>query len=250
MATADTLYSARFPLPELLERGRDNLIRCFVYRDGALVAPSSGTVSVYNASNVAVVDAAAVTIVSQVAQRSVSGASLSSQALGDGWRIEWSLLMPDATTRLFRQDGALVRSSFVPPITDVDLFRRVSGLDPSNSARVSTLDDYQDYIDEAHVEINNRLISAGRRPWLVVSPSSLRQAYLYLTLALIFEDFATRLDDAYSNEAKRWRSHHKVEWDALSFRYDETDAGAVDTSRRKATTATFWLGSGGSRSWP
>ena len=50
MSSTDTQYTARFSLPELIERGRDELIKCMVYLSGALVAPSSGTVTVRNAS--------------------------------------------------------------------------------------------------------------------------------------------------------------------------------------------------------
>jgi hypothetical protein len=46
MSSSDTLYAARFIVPEALERGRNNLIKCPVYRFGALVAPVSGTVRI------------------------------------------------------------------------------------------------------------------------------------------------------------------------------------------------------------
>ena len=66
MSSTDTTYTARFMLPDLIERGRNEVIKCQVYHNGALVAPSSGTVSVYDPSNTAKVDGASVTIASSV----------------------------------------------------------------------------------------------------------------------------------------------------------------------------------------
>ena len=67
MSSTDTQYTARFSLPELIERGRDELIKCMVYLSGALVAPSSGTVTVRNASGDVVINAASATITGSVA---------------------------------------------------------------------------------------------------------------------------------------------------------------------------------------
>ena len=44
MATSDVVYAAPARLPDLLERGRANQIEQPMYRNGSLVAPSSGTV--------------------------------------------------------------------------------------------------------------------------------------------------------------------------------------------------------------
>lgn len=245
MASTDTLYSALFALPELLERGRDNTIKCPVYRAGALVAPSSGTVNVYDANNTLVVSAGAVTVSGSVAQYTVTAGVLASPAMGDGWRVEWSLAMPDSTTRLFRNAGSLVRAAMAPPISDVDLFRRVSGLDPSSNVPLSNHTDYQTFIDEAHTEIQLRLISAGRRPWLVMEPSAMRQPYLLLTLALIFEDFRSRLNAAYAETAADYRRQYEAAWTGLTFHYDESTDGQSAQGRRKSSRPTTWLCSRG-----
>ena len=61
MALSDQQYTVRFALPDLIEKGTDSDLVASVYLDGALVAPASATVTVYNASNEKVVDAGVVT---------------------------------------------------------------------------------------------------------------------------------------------------------------------------------------------
>ena len=93
MSSTDTLYTARFLSPEYVERDRANLIKCRVYRDGALSAPTSGTVTVYNGSGTEVVDAASVTITGDVAEYSIGAVTLAAEELEEAWLFEWALVM-------------------------------------------------------------------------------------------------------------------------------------------------------------
>lgn len=150
VSSSDTLYAGRFLWPDDLQRGRDNAIECAVYRDGALVAPVSGSVSVYSGSAVALVDAAAVVVAESKATYTVSAATVAAESVGDGWRIEWELLMPDGVTHTFRNDAALARRRLYPVVTAADLYRRHPDLDPSDPATlVSAGTTHQDHLDEA-----------------------------------------------------------------------------------------------------
>lgn len=245
MSSDDTLYSARFLLPTFIERGRDNVIKCAVYRDGSLVAPSSGTVSVYDDGGAAIVNAQAVTVTGSVAQYTVTNAATSGKALDDGWRVEWSLAMPDSVTHLFRNDASLVRAALYPVLTDADLYRRVSSLDPSDNDAITNATTYQQYRDEAWTAIQNRLIAMGNRPALVASPTALREAHLLLTLAYIFEDLSTRLNEAYEGRAEMYRRHYDQEFKRLTFKYEsDEEAGTTDANYRRNAYPTVWLGSG------
>lgn len=244
MSSDDTLYSARFTLPTFIERGRDNVIKCAVYRDGALVAPSSGTVTVYDEDRAAVVSAAAVTVSGSVAQYTVTDATTTGVSLDDGWQVEWALAMPDGVTHTFRNDGALVRAALYPVLTDADLYRRVSSLDPSGSDVITNATTYQDYRDETWTAVQLRLIALGNRPNLVISPTALREAHLLLTLAYIFEDLSTRLNEAYEGRAEMYRRHYDQEFKRLSFKYDVDDDGQADAGSRRNAYPTVWAGSG------
>jgi hypothetical protein len=241
-ASASSL-TARFLLPDQLERGRPNALSCPVWQDAALVAPSSGTVTIYDGGGAVLVSAAAVTVTGSIATYSYTPAA--TIPYGEGWRVEWSLVIA-GVTHVFRNDGALVRVVLHSPITDADLFRRVSALDPSGLAPISSVADYQDFLDEAHAVIQLRLITNGNRPNLILSPSALREAYITLALALIFGDFETRLSETYAERASEYRRQYERAWGELRFTYASTDEAEGGSSlRRRSASPTVWLTSRG-----
>lgn len=246
MPTTDLLYSARATGHECLERGRDNLLKQPMYDAGALVAPTAGTVSIYNAAGVVLVSAAAVTITASVAQYTLAAATLATELLGEGWSIVWSLAMPDGTTRTIRRAASLVRSRLHPPAIAADLFTRVRALDPSDAHPITrlTLAEYDGYLDTCWLQIEDRLLRRGRRPWLVISSEALRELHIVGTLALIFEDLGTRTSNANHQErAKLYREQWRVEWAETRFSYNESDELAVEHRDGSAVGAssTTWL---------
>lgn len=237
---ATSVYTARLLAPDHLERGRANALSCPVYQDGALVAPTEAgsTVSIYDASGTAKVDGAAVTVTASIATYSYNPAA--TLTLEEGWRVEWSLVI-SGTTHVFRNDAALVRKVLYPVVTDADLFRRVSALDPNGNSPISSLTDYQDYLDEAWATLQLRLLGRGSRPYLVMNPSAMREPHLLLTLALIFDDFATRLNQTYAERAAEYRRQFELAWGDLRFVYDEDDDGEADSQHRRAGQPVYWL---------
>lgn len=245
----DEVYTARFPGPQFIERNATQTIELRVYRDGALVAPSAATVSVYDSTGSAVVDAQTATIASSFSTYSIAAATTANLTLGEGWRVEWTATI-SGVVYVFRNDAALVRRQLYPVISDLDLFRRASSLDPSSATVITSLTTYQSYLDEAFLEIQNRLINTGRRPNLVISPYSLRDVHLYLTLALIFEDLSTRLNEAYELRAQEYRAHYERCWGELKMLIDTDDSGeADDVHHRTAANPTVWLGGRGGTRW-
>lgn len=253
MASNETLYRARFELPELIEQGRTNALQCRVYSSttGALSAPTSGTVSVYDATNTAIVSAGAVTVTGSIATYSLLSTLLTSPALGDGWRVEWALLMADGVVHTFRNDGALVRRLLYPCWTEADLYRVCSPLDPSRADCIHTETAFSDKIDGAFYEMERWLISRGNRPNLIINPSALYDWGVLLTVALIFEgDMSTRLNAAYAETAKMYRERANVARGQIRMVYDETDSGSRTKTATRAGEPTVWLsGRGGLQSW-
>ena len=239
MSLAETIYTARFRSSETIERGRTQILTCPVQRAGATAAPSSGTISIYRPDQTALVNAQAVSIVSSVAQYSLTGATTTAEALGEGWLVEWSLLMPDGVTHTFRNDASVCRRSLYPCISDADLTQRHSDL----PALLGSATSYQAYIDEAWATICNKLIGEGRRPYLIIQPTALRQCHLMHTLALIFTDFQTSAGDTsrWSALAAYYNTEYATAWGALRFTYDEADENIVDPSKKKAASSTVWL---------
>jgi hypothetical protein len=244
MSSSDTEYAPRFSIPEFIERGRDNKITAPVYRNGTLVAPVSGTVSVYKADQTAVVNAAVVTIAGSVASYTIPAVSIGSLVLEDGWLVEWTLTMPDGVAHVFRRDGALVRRRLYPVIADIDLLRRHRDLGQLREAGVTS---YQDYLDEAFCMIENRLIGGGKRPYLVMSPAAFREAHVCLSLHLIWNDYATSAGDTsrYQQLADSYGQAYENAWQQLTFHYDVTDENVVNVDRRNSGSPTLWLNSTG-----
>lgn len=241
MSSASTRYTARFQLPDLLERGADQIIWCPVYRSGALVAPTTGTVTV-RSRTATVVDAAAATISGSIARYTIPAASLpSTLSFETGWSVEWLLDMPDGETHRFRNGAALVRARLYPTITDADLIRRVRALDPSLTSVLTTQTHYQDQIDEADVEVQLRLLADDRRPNLIADPTSLRQVWLDLTIAIIFEDLAAH-DNHYAEVATMWRQRYGAAYDQATLLLDYDEDGQVDdpSTREPVRDAVIW----------
>lgn len=249
MATlSDRRHTVRFPLPDLIVKGRDHTIKAPVYLGGSIVRPDSATVSVYNAANEAVVDAQAASIASDdVAEYTIGSASTTSRQVELGWRVEWVITLAAAVAPdgiiLARNDAALVLHPWTPTITDTDLGRRLPAIDPSHATRVHTDTTLQDFIDEASTEIQLRLIDQGNRPNLILTPSALRQVHMYLAIALVLEDLAIGAPDTYGLAAARYRESYRMAWSELRFLYDADDDGQADDGDevRQAAQKTIWL---------
>lgn len=232
----------RVPLPYDLPKGRAHTITAPVYRDGAAVAASAATCAIYNAGGTAITLTNAATVPSGVPTLVIAATDLDDEAFDDNWRVEWQITV-SGTVYDSRHEAALVRSGLHPVITDDDLFRRHRGLDPDAGAGVSrtTRADYQDTIDEAWVEIMLRLRGMGRRPYLVMSPSSLRECHLALTLSLVFGDMGGGQGLQYMELAQMYRQQYEAAWGRLSFVYDENDDGLAEENRRTGGPSSIWL---------
>lgn len=241
MAVGDLLYSIRDEVPEMIERGRSQVLRLRPYTAGAAVAPAAAVVSVYDETDTAIVSGATATLGSGQATYTLA-AQAATKALAEGWRIEWVYTMPDGVERLHRQDAALVRCRPLPPATEADLYQRESSLDPSGTAPIHSASDFASKLQAAWVMIEHRLIEQGRRPWRVIGSSDLRRVHIAMTLALVFEDFATRLNLAYADKARVYREEAASAWSAVRMAYDEGDSGRATPERRAGTTTSVWLG--------
>ena len=235
-------YSVRFATPDLIVRGINHVVSAPVYRDGKdPVLPLAATVKVYDANNQEIASDTA-SIVSSVATYTIPGSTTTGLALGVGWRVEWTLQI-GSRQLLARNDAALVRRDLHPVIGDADLIRRAPALDSSSATSITAKANLQDHLDEAWVEITNRLIAETNRPNLIMSPSSLRECHLQLALSLVFEDLATRLNLAYRELAQSHRAVYEQSWGRLRFLYDHDDDGQADSDYdRRAAQSTIWLG--------
>ncbi len=232
--------TARIPLPWQIVRGVDTTFEIPIYQSGATALAATGGDWVVYDGDGAEFDSGTFAAAA-VASLEVEGTDTSSLELGGGWLVTGNVTHAGGSVP-FRTDAALVRTKLSPVIGDVDVARRCKALDPSSARAISRRTEFQAELDEAWVEINQRLIDNGRRPWLILSPSSLRQVHLLLTIALVFEDLATRLEPAHGDRAREFRRLYENAWTRLSFKYDEGNDQQVPSGRRSGPAVIFTTG--------
>ena len=238
MSTSSPI-SARFAGPEILQKGSANTISCPLYRDGALVVATGGNVAILRADGTQAVSAS-VSIAANIATYTTP--TFSSEALGENWRIVWTITWSGGSG-VFDRMAALCRRRLFPVVTDADLLRRHSDL---NNIKPPDVASFQDYLDEAWVELLHTLRQKGNFPQLILSPEDLRYVHLFRTLEAIFNDFTVR-----SGQGEKWpalaadyRSKAKEAFNSLSLVYSSADDGLPDSRRRPAQSVTF-LAAGG-----
>lgn len=240
MSLAETRYTARFEFADLLERGRDNVVTCPVYFEGALVAPASGTVEVFDNGGNSVATPA-VAIIANVSTATVTAASLTAEGFAQGWRIEWALTIGGVVFN-FRNEAALVRNQLYPVITDVDLLRHHPDL---TALRPSDRPSMQLEIEEAWAMIQTMLYEAGNRPNLVVNPGAFRTAHKWLALSIVFDGMADGpqgTDDRFAERAKDYSQRFERAWDKVAWRFDSDEDGTPDDPNvRHGTRGTVYL---------
>lgn len=236
-------YTTRQPLPYMIELGRDTVLTVPVYLNGALKPPTAGTVSVYDDNNTAIVAAAEVMFTGEVAQYTVAGSSTSNRSPSGNWRVEWTLTVPGAADDVvFREEAYLVRNVLRPVISDIDVGQRMPPLRIGAAGGLTTASSHQGSIQEADILVQSRLIELGRRPWLIVSPSALRETWLCWTIAIIFDGLGAASgsrrdgggggDDPYSARAEEWRERGETAFGRARLAFDWADDGQADTGGR------------------
>lgn len=232
--------AARFLLPTYLVREQENVVLCPVRRNGDLVTPTAGTGRVYNASGT-LVHSSALVVTNRVATLTVPAVDLpATTPYEERWRVEFQLTV-DGEEHLFKNSALLVRSELRPVVTDQDLYRRQRALSTANKNKIHDLNDFQEFRDEAWLIIISRLSQKGSLTHLIAEPTSLREAHLNLSLSLVYEAFATKLSEAYSEQALMYRERFEHEFGQLSFEYADDDGVAYE-EKRPATGIFFTSG--------
>lgn len=247
MSSAEPAYSARIAYPDLLERARTQSVSLEIYRSGALVAPSSGTFTLYNAANTEIVAAASVTIAGSIATYSLAASSLpATLALGRGYREAWALVI-SGVTRTYHRDAALVLHAAYPVITDADLTGLYSDLDRHLASGTTT---FQPKIDEAWKRIVGRLEQMGVLLEHVITSWSLREVHLELTFHLIALDFHRAQGGRWGELANQHKKEFEIALGRMNFVKGTTGTGQADSDdRRSARQGVVYTNASPRASW-
>lgn len=228
-----SLLTAQHAEPYLIIRGTDTDISIALEQYGAAVEITSATATVYDEQGNQIAQYTdAATLEPTV---TVLGADTAGKTLSERWRVVWDL---DGT--VINTAAQLVRYGWTPSLTDRDIYRRAPALDPAGVSPISERTSYESERIEAIHQVRDRMLSQGRRPWLVVESHRLREPLVLLTLALIFESFSHR-DVMQATIADRYREQYQRAWDALTFQYDDTEDGNADSDDRTPARPSTWL---------
>lgn len=235
MSVSETLYAPQIGTSQELERARTQVVTMPVYRSGALIAPDAGTYTLYkpgagsDTTTEKLIDAQVTGLTNQVATASVTDTIIPSTiVLGEGYREEWRLTF-GTLVQVFERPAAVIRKRLYPVISDLDLegyYRELrtfkQGPDYGGT--------WQGFIDEAWLLIRSKLLREGHLPYLIRTPSSLREIHIHLTLHLICMDFYSGNDrvEKWLDLADRHRAQFDKAWGEAEFGMDYDHDGAQD----------------------
>lgn len=232
MGIESTPYATNIKTVELLEREHANLTEITIYRDGAKVHLISGTYTIFKPDGTKLVDAAAITISGNVAQYNHTAEQLSATLqLGEGYTQEWCLVLDQHSDHqhTFRRMAAVVRRRLYPVVSDMDLVATYSDLE---ALRPSTLESYQQYIDDAWWTLMRRIRNeGGGYEYLVMSPEVFFESHRHLALYSIWRDFHSSLGQSNGRYMDLATEHYRLyqdEWKKINFIYDYDHDGKPD----------------------
>lgn len=220
----------RHRLPRLAPIGDTLTLDAEVYADAdtsAMLAASAGTVTV-TVAGVTLLDAAAVTVGgAKTATRSLDGALTAALSPSGDWLETWRLTIAGVAST-FQRAGYLVRTPYRPAVTDDDLLMLHPDLADPRKGVLPTGATFAPYRQRASEHIQRRLISKGRRPWLIFDAWAHHDAEVALTLSYVFRDAAASVgDERYSQLAEHYTAVFDRAIDAVPYRYDPSETGIV-----------------------
>ena len=236
MATLGDYYAPRIRVPQMIQRGRNQLVELSIYRNGGIITPTSATYQLLDEDGTEIISTSSASIVDSKAQYTIQSTDVpNTMTLSDGlfelWEVEIS-----GVFYTFQRPAYLCRRPLYPCISDIDLEASYSDL--ANLLPDDYTDGWQRYIDEAWVRILERLRQQGNLPYLITDPQSLRSSHLELALALIWRNMHSSLGQSNGRYLDLYKEHIKTyeyQWKQISFRYDmDEDGRADDVDKRRA----------------
>jgi hypothetical protein len=241
MASGHTDYTFRQAGPDVLQREQNNTVKLEVWRDGALVAPTSGTLTLFDPGGEKLIDAQAVTISSSIATYTITSATLPSTVdVGRLYMLRWKLTISGQAFEVQRA-CTVARFPMVLPVTDNDL---VDGEYPD---LVEQLGDYganlQKFLDSAKRDVLRELEQKGQWPDIITSPSDLYEPIRQLAYAKVFR-FLFNTND--SDRSQILMTLHQDKYEKvlreLTARFDRDDDGLPDSTSRDAVVRSVHPG--------
>jgi hypothetical protein len=236
-AVLTTTYTARFASPELIERAKSQRLACEVQYGGAVQRPASGTITIRDGGNTAVVDEAAVTGIGNdgVAYYDLDAALVpETMSTSQGWLVEWTLTYADGKVHTFRRTAHLCLRRLYPVVTVGDIVRRHHDL----QELINRGTNLQAYGDDAWDSVIFRFLGEGREPQKVMSPDRFAEVHKALWLHRTYLDCILEEGDRYAYLADYWRKEYEAAWTSLRVTLDRNEDNLPPNGSEQGESAT------------
>ena len=236
------IYSARWAGPLLIEQGKAETFTLAIERNGTGAALTSGTLTIYTAGGVKVIDAVAGSVAVGVFTFPAIGATVfDDQSLGPNYLIQVDVIIGGVSYR-FTNDACLCIAQLYPTVAQSDLIQRHSEAAALLGAAITSL---QQYIDQAWADITTRLYIDGVEFWKWRTASATRAALFARSFELVFFDYATLLqaNDRYLKLAEHYAAAYDREFEKLASKEDRGENNIID-GEIKGGAAVIMLSSG------
>lgn len=223
--------SHRVRLPAVLTRGRASVSRMETRLGADLVAPTSGTYTLYSSTG-STVYTGTVTIASSIATITVPALSLpSTLALGDGYREVWALTYSGGSVYDATRPAILARYAVHCPVTQADLHNEYPDIASQINATPTTL---QGFIDAAWEDVVRRLLSEGKWPEQIVDVETLVEPVRELAFAKFFRFYSVSSPgtERYSALSDLHANTYRTSWASVRYRPDIDGDGNADGTQR------------------
>lgn len=227
----DTIAPVR-PIPYLLGRVASQDVSLPIRNGsaGALVAPTSGTITIQRPDGTYLATAAAVTITGSVATYTLP--TMVGATLGAGWTVVWDLLV-SGVAYSWRYEA--FACDYIPScvISVIDLFSRESELRhrvPQAQGPRGTNEGWQPQVDEAYFDLVQALIDRGEPVWTIRGLTGLRAWLRARALMLCCRQLSQAKDDEWDRKAGIYYAEHKEADGSLVIQRD-TEPATTRTSR-------------------
>jgi len=220
------MITASFSLPRYIQREKAITVDLTIEENGEAVSISSAAYNLFDENSNLIVASGAATVLSNKVIYNVSAAIVpETLTLSENWLEEWVITLSDGRIETIRREASLVLRLLYPLVSDSDLLKRHSDL---NKLLPVGETNWSKPIEAAWDTINAKLISDGKRPYLVLSSWSLKEVHICLTLAYIFTDMMTYSaggPSKYSDLSTKYNRCFNSAWEKLPLKYDSSETG-------------------------
>lgn len=240
-----TQYAGRFSSPDFIERAKDQRLTFEVQYEGATVRPASGTLTLRNEANTAIVNTAAISVSADgVAYYDLSAALVpATYAPSQRWLEDWALTFDDGQVHTFRRPAHLCVRRLYSVLVQSDLTGRHHDLQTIVPRAKSSL---QPYMDGAFDEAIDRLLEDGRYPQQVMTPDRLRRFCRAYALHLAFLDAMNEApgEGKYGGLANFYLGQAEDAWTKLRFTidHDEDNGPPGEDEEGQSESPVVYLG--------